>query len=56
MTGHTRSLIEISFLTQQVKHQTRLKVKVSSGADMNDPEVQRQLLQQVRRWTTVSLP
>ena len=36
--------------------QTRLKVKVSSGADMNDPEVQRQLLQQVRRWTTVSLP
>ena len=43
--------IKLSFVCQEnviPQHQTRLKVKISSAADMNDPEVQRQLLEQVQ--------
>ena len=41
---------KFAFVCQEkttAQDQARLKVKISSGADMNDPEVQRQLLQQV---------
>ena len=46
----------LPFFCQGEPEQARLKMKISSGADVNDPQVQRQLLQQVRRWSTISLP
>ena len=54
--GDLSCATKLPFVCQgEPQHQARLKVKISSEADMNDPEVQRQLLQQVRRRTTISL-